>query len=479
MPMQNYLSSVILALRQLQDEMEDEQARAVIDHCICTLAGLTNVADVSAEAGNLAELLATLPGAPDPDGSAKTDPALLTAPPESLAATPTTAALIERGAQWIDREDWTGDPDRETSVKNLVREEHALIDAALRRVLALEQYRPAADDGDFGAGVQIVSDDVSRFFQREDLPISKGELISFRQVFGGRSRQTALLSVRHADGGQGNYAIQRDNPIAGKPQSVIGEFPLLEHLFANGLKVPRPILAEPNAEWLGAPFMVVEQVAGTVAERDYFGAPSSRQLVEQFAAELAKLHALKVEDSLGLQSTLSEPGLAGWRAELGMIAEAWHAEKNWPSIAVSAALGWMTQHVGELELASTLVHGDPAFHNVLCDGDVMTALLDWELAHIGHPAEDLGYCRGAVSQIVPWAEFVALYQQAGGRRFSPVTLDYFSLRAIVNIMRLIQNIRTNIECGDTLDVGVADLGASFIPKLTHRLSKVLVEVLGD
>jgi aminoglycoside phosphotransferase (APT) family kinase protein len=38
-----------------------------------------------------------------------------------------------------------------------------------------------------------------------------------------------------------------------------------------------------------------------------------------------------------------------------------------------------------------LVHADFKPGNILLDGDRITALLDWELAHLGDPLEDLGW----------------------------------------------------------------------------------------
>lgn len=474
--MQNYLLSVTSALKGLRNELNDEHAQTVIDHCVCTLSGLINMTSVES-ANSLSQLLASLPEQSGVGINLNDTSVLLTAPPESLAVTSSTASMIQHGAEWIAQHSEKASEDIEAFVKKLVLEESALIEDGFYRMSALQRHQPKEKNRQNDD--QIAHDDVARFFQREDLAIPKGELVSARQVFGGRSRQTLLFSLQHGDGGRGDYVIQRDNPVAGKPQSVVDEFPLLCKLYAESLKVPKPLLVESDPDWIGAPFMVVEQVPGSVAQIDYFGAPPSQLIVEEFARELAKLHDLDPDTSLGLQSTVSQSGNKAWVEELGRLRESWGASKNWPSICVSAALKWMKDHVDELELTDALVHGDPAFHNVLWDGSNMTALLDWELAHIGHPAEDLGYCRGAVSQVIPWTEFIALYEGAGGHKFSKVTLDYFSLRAIINIMDLIQRIRANIDEGKTMDVGVADLGASFIPKLTHRLSNILVEVLSD
>jgi len=45
----------------------------------------------------------------------------------------------------------------------------------------------------------------------------------------------------------------------------------------------------------------------------------------------------------------------------------------------------------------------------------LAALLDWELAHPGDPAEDLAQCRMMLlPDVMPWEEFVREYVAAGG-----------------------------------------------------------------
>ena len=38
-----------------------------------------------------------------------------------------------------------------------------------------------------------------------------------------------------------------------------------------------------------------------------------------------------------------------------------------------------------------MVHGDFRLGNLMVDGDGLAAVLDWELAHLGDPMEDLGW----------------------------------------------------------------------------------------
>ena len=65
------------------------------------------------------------------------------------------------------------------------------------------------------------------------------------------------------------------------------------------------------------------------------------------------------------------------------------------------------------------------------------------------------------------------YVAAGGTRFSPQVLDYFSIRAVVNLLTLLQLARAQFENGATDDPNIAEVGASFMPKLMLRLADVV------
>jgi len=63
-----------------------------------------------------------------------------------------------------------------------------------------------------------------------------------------------------------------------------------------------------------------------------------------------------------------------------------------PEPELEFILSWLRQNA-PLSEVTTLVHGDFKAGNVLlsADTDVVTAVLDWETAHLGDPREDLGW----------------------------------------------------------------------------------------
>jgi aminoglycoside phosphotransferase (APT) family kinase protein len=132
--------------------------------------------------------------------------------------------------------------------------------------------------------------------------------------------------------------------------------------------------------------------------------------------------------------------------------------------------------VGSVVDRESLVHNDMVFHNVLADEDGITAILDWEQAAIGHPAEDLGYCYPVVSQVIPWEAFLAAYQAAGGPPVSQREVDFFALRALVRLMLLVHEGRDAFELGYTNDITVTSAGAFFTQRLMGRLARVMDDI---
>jgi aminoglycoside phosphotransferase (APT) family kinase protein len=123
------------------------------------------------------------------------------------------------------------------------------------------------------------------------------------------------------------------------------------------------------------------------------------------------------------------------------------------------------------------VHGDYSFHNLLFDGDRLTAVLDWELAHIGHAAEDLGYIKQAAQAVAPWADFMSAYHAAGGTRVDPAAVRFYGLLATVRLLMKICLARKLFEDGKTDDILKADVAAFWMPRIIQKLSLEMREIL--
>jgi aminoglycoside phosphotransferase (APT) family kinase protein len=113
-------------------------------------------------------------------------------------------------------------------------------------------------------------------------------------------------------------------------------------------------------------------------------------LAGELADLLASVHRVDV-DERGLTSVLPDPGADPAGAELDRwLAELDRIERE-PQPALRFAARWLRDHLPPPPERITLVHGDFRPANVLVHDGRLEVLLDWELAHLGDPVDDLGW----------------------------------------------------------------------------------------
>jgi aminoglycoside phosphotransferase (APT) family kinase protein len=172
----------------------------------------------------------------------------------------------------------------------------------------------------------------------------------------------------------------------------------------------------------------------------------------QLAEQLGRIHAMPLSVVGSLLEYGSEDAAAR-AAELDSFADC-HAKFGLRSKIVDAAIAWLRAHSDLAGDTLSLVHNDFGFHNVLVNGDTLTAILDWELAKAGHPASDLGYIKHFVDKVVPWDEFIARYVEAGGFRIPAETIRYHAVWNAVRLYGLIMIARHNLEIGRVNDMEI-------------------------
>ncbi|GAB90839.1 phosphotransferase family protein [Gordonia rhizosphera] len=228
----------------------------------------------------------------------------------------------------------------------------------------------------------------------------------------------AVPSARCGEGGlAGEVAVLRAARDAGVPvpevidfsdsageESVLG-FPYVIMNFVEGESIPRPILRD----------------AAYATVRDDFA--------RQAGWILARIHAME-PSATGL-SSIGEPIEA---LRTGFAREYEHAPAG-----LVLAVDWLERHRPE-PVAMSVVHGDFRLGNLLITPDRISAVLDWELAHLGDPMEDLGWlCAKAwrfgvarpVAGMGTRADLLDAYADVAGWRPTEAVLRWWELYATV------------------------------------------------
>jgi len=360
--------------------------------------------------------------------------------------------------------DWSGmDPDSAIAI------EGALLDAEL----AWGDAR--ADRVDDAADTAPITPHALQQALRQ-LGHADATVETMRVVVGGRSKQTILLSARGCGDLPHDLVVRRDLAVGSLGTSVVNEFALLRALRAHGVEVPEVYHLETDRTIIGTPFLVLRAVPGQ-ATGQITVAPPSAEKVLGAARALARIHCVKLPVVAPLLGHLGPPATrAETAAEIASWRESWVAQARTDSPAVDAAFRYLSNHVGSVEVEPCFVHGDYSFHNLLFDADQLTAVLDWELAHVGHAAEDLGYVKQAAQEVVPWEDFMAAYHSAGGPSIPITALRFYGLLGTVRLLIKIFIARRLFEEGKTDDILKADVVSFWMPRIIQKISHEMREI---
>lgn len=289
---------------------------------------------------------------------------------------------------------------------------------------------------------------------------------------GGRSKQTVRVTQQNCSTLPPQFILRQDwvNSVTGT--SIAHEYGILHLARDAGIRVPEPLLLETSDEPLGAPFLLVGCIEGSLVG-DLFEPPRSEHLALQFAEQLGRLHAMGDSPFAGLPGIVEkaysqrqlQAELAGFEQIILQLGR--------PNATVNVALSWLQAHIAQIEGPRVLVHGDLGFHNFLVENDTLTALLDWELAHFGNPAEDLGYVKNWVERMIGWERFMDAYHAAGGPLLATQVIDFYVVWGKIRLYTLLLRARAAIVTGSVHDCEVTLCAVHFLPMLLHLLSATM------
>jgi aminoglycoside phosphotransferase (APT) family kinase protein len=231
--------------------------------------------------------------------------------------------------------------------------------------------------------------------------------------------------VNHPKWG-GPMVLRRASGYNPTRASMADEFDLLNYLHEQGLPVPAVLLVERDPAVLGGVFLMMKRLPGSTRTPEVL-ADRGRTIALAMAEVLAKLHRLDVRELAGAHRDDGQSIRRRMQALIDRFYRRWQAERIEGSLALESAFAWMRANIGCLEGTVSLVHGDCNLRNILLDEARVSALLDWELAHLGSAVEDLSYIRPDIEKLLPWPDFVAAYIAAGGAPPSEEALRYFKV----------------------------------------------------
>jgi aminoglycoside phosphotransferase (APT) family kinase protein len=238
---------------------------------------------------------------------------------------------------------------------------------------------------------------------------------------GGASRETWALDVVAPGGRTHELVLRLDSPGAAPEVSpevsaevsasagLAAEATLMRAAHDAGVPGPRIVAA-------GESYILMTRVPGETIPRkilrdDAYAAARPR-LAAQCGQALAAIHRMPL--SCVPEETSDDP-LTRWRDVLDLLGE--------PHPVFELALRRLAAD-RPASTRRTVVHGDFRNGNLIVGPEGIRAVLDWELAHLGDPLEDLGWlCVKAwrfgsplpVGGFGGYEELVDAYERAGGQ----------------------------------------------------------------
>lgn len=204
-----------------------------------------------------------------------------------------------------------------------------------------------------------------------------------RRLTGGASREIYAVQATDDSGREFSAVLRRDPPGRGDIGRMRAEVACLRAAAAAGVPVPVVLADGDSAPGIESPYLLMNTVAGESIprklQRDPEFATVRNGLAEEFGYVLGLIHRTPLDSLTVLDSRDPVEAIEETYRNLGE-----------PRPVVEIGLRWLRDNRPPAR-PQCLVHGDFRLGNVLIDSRGIQGVLDWELAHLGNPIEDLGW----------------------------------------------------------------------------------------
>lgn len=327
------------------------------------------------------------------------------------------------------------------------------------------------------------------YLDRETPGLVEGEL-SARVLAGGKSNLTYAVS----DASGATVVVRRPplGHVLATAHDMAREHRVITALHDTAVPVPVTHACCEDEAVIGAPFYVMEHVAGTpyrqASELVALGAERTRAISERMVDTLVDLHAVDPR-AVGLEDFGRPEGfLARQVKRWGTQLEGSRSRDLAGADELYAAL---TRGV-PADQPPAIVHGDFRLDNLLVGlvggevgRDEVRAVLDWEMATLGDPLTDVGLLvvyqqlarLGAGGDLItdvseapgylPLRELLARYAERSGRDVSD--LGFYVGLAYYKLAVILEGIYYRHTQGQTVGAGFAEIGGYVEPLIAGGL----------
>ncbi|MEC3976101.1 phosphotransferase family protein [Amycolatopsis sp. H20-H5] len=313
----------------------------------------------------------------------------------------------------------------------------------------------------------------------ESLPgLVTGELVA-EVVQGGRSNLTYVVGD-----GNANWVVRRPplGHVLPTAHDMKREYRVISGLADTAVPVPEALLLCEDTDVLGAPFYVMEFVAGTPYRTDTelipLGPERTRAIADSLVDTLVDLHAVDPA-SVGLGGFGRPEGFLD--RQLRRWKKQYDGSRSRDLPGIDELHDRLAARVPESGKPS-IIHGDYRLDNVLVDGDDrITAVLDWEMSTLGDPLTDIALMVAYAERASAGLKFVSNVSAAPGYPGTDEVIARYAARSGRNVSQLnwyvgfaffklaviLEGIYFRFTQGQTVGFGFEEMGAGVLPLIEH------------
>lgn len=225
-------------------------------------------------------------------------------------------------------------------------------------------------------------------FLQQALPNLSGPM-TLQRISGGQSNPSYFVSY-----GNRRLVLRKRpaGPVLPSAHAIDREYRIMGALADTDVPVPPVVLYHKDTDVIGTAFYLMERVEGRVFQDCTLPgvAPDDRRSMYMAMADaLAALHRVDWQAAgladFGRPHDYFERQIARWTRQ-------WHSSKTRELPDVARLVEWLPRHIPG-GCATAIAHGDFRIGNLMFHPTQprIVAVLDWELATLGHPLADLAY----------------------------------------------------------------------------------------
>ncbi|MEO1472700.1 MAG: phosphotransferase family protein [Pseudomonadota bacterium] len=265
---------------------------------------------------------------------------------------------------------------------------------------------------------------------------SGSKIANLTRLSGGASQETWAFDLVGFDNNTSRRILRRapnglSEARSGNAVTLPTEAELIRAARRAGVPAPSVLHICSENDGLGEAFIMNfiqgETIAPKILKADHL-ATARANLATHCGAALARIHSID-------PATLPNLEEAGATSQLDRYEELYLCY-DIPRPTFDLAFQ-MLRDTLPTPLNPVLIHGDFRLGNLMVDETGLAAILDWELAHIGDPREDIGWiCVNSwrfgrtENRVGGFGDLQALldaYAAAGGPSFTPADIDWWEM----------------------------------------------------